>query len=80
MKFHELIHVLQSKHVAIKRHDPVILCERQAGHLAPAVIEAWVVAVVSRGLGFHITNALLGNLAQIQGIVPFFWKALGVQG
>lgn len=48
---HELVHVLQDQHVAVELHDAVVLGQAEGGELAPAVVEARVVAVVARGLG-----------------------------
>lgn len=43
---HELVHVLQGEHVAVELDDTVILSQAEGGQLAPAVVEARIVAVV----------------------------------
>lgn len=43
---HQLVHVLQDEHVAVQLDDTVILGQAEGGKLAPAVVEAGVVAVV----------------------------------
>lgn len=78
---HELVHVLQDQHVAVELDDAVVLGEAEGGELAPAVVEARVVAVVAGGLGGQqVLDLLVRDAAGVQGGEALGREGVGVEG
>lgn len=78
---HELVHVLQDEHVAVELDDAVVLGQAEGGELAPAVVEARVVAVVLGRLGGQqVLDLLVGDAAGVQGGEALGREGVGVEG
>lgn len=78
---HELVHVLQDEHVAVELDDAVVLGQAEGGELAPAVVEARVVAVVPRRLGGQqVLDLLVGDAAGVEGGEALGGEGVGVEG
>lgn len=70
LEIHQLVHVLQDKHVAVQLHYTVILCEPEGRQLGPAVVEAWVRRIVLPLLRQEVFSALLRNPAGVKNSMP----------
>jgi len=79
-QIHQFIHVLPHEHVAIKLHHALILRQAERRQLTPAVVEARVVTVVFVLGGEHVVDAFLGNPADVERMVAFRGKGVGVEG
>lgn len=78
---HELVHVLQDQHVAVELDDAVVLGQAEGGQLAPAVVEARVVAVVTGRLGGQqVLDLLVGDAAGVEGGEALGREGVGVEG
>lgn len=78
---HELVHVLQNEHVAVELDDAVVLGQAEGGQLAPAVVEARVVAVVLGRLGGQqVLDLLVGDPAGVEGGEALGREGVGVEG
>lgn len=78
---HELVHVLQDQHVAVELDHAVVLGQAEGGELAPAVVEARVIAVVARRLGGQqVLDLLVGDAAGVQGGEALGREGVGVEG
>lgn len=78
---HELVHVLQDQHVAVELDDAVVLGQAEGGQLAPAVVEARVVAVVARRLGGQqVLDLLVRDAAGVEGGEALGREGVGVEG
>lgn len=78
---HQLVHVLQHQHVAVELDDAVVLRQAEGRELAPAVVEARVVAVVTGGLcGQQVLDLLVGDAAGLQGGQALCREGVCVEG
>jgi hypothetical protein len=80
LHLHQLIHVLQCEHVAVQLHHALILRQAEGRQLAPAVVEARVVAVVDVDLGEEVGDLLGGDAAAGEGGEAFGREGFGVEG
>ena len=79
LNIHELVHVPQDKHIAVQLHHSLVLGQREWSQLAPAVIKPRVLAEVLLCGGNEIFDVFLGDVANVESLVPFFWEAIRVK-
>lgn len=77
---HQFVHVLEDEHVAVKLDDAFIFDKTERSKLAPAVIEARVVAVVLGQGRQQVGNALGRNAASFKSSMTFGRERVGVEG
>jgi hypothetical protein len=70
---------LQAQHVAVQLNNPFILDQAERCQLAPAVIEARVVAEVLGRFGKQVWNSLLGDAASVESCMAFLGERLGIE-
>ena len=80
LNFHQFIHVSQYQHVTIQLHHPIVLHKRKWCEFAPAIIESRVVGVILVHRRKKVFDVLFGNLANVERLVSFFGKGVGVEG
>jgi hypothetical protein len=80
LQVHQLVHVPQHQHVAVKLHDPVVADQAKRRELAPAVVEAWVVGVVFGQGREQVGDMLLGYSAGVEGGMAIGREGVGVEG
>ena len=80
LQVHELVHVFENEHVAIKLYDAVIFGQGEGCEFAPAIIETSVIAIVFVYRWEKIVDPLLGDLADVEGVVAFCREGVGVEG
>jgi hypothetical protein len=76
---HQLIHVLQSHHIAVELHDSFIFDEAEGCKLAPAIVEARIIGIVFPDFREEIFDALFWDSARFQSGVPLWWEGIGVE-
>lgn len=80
LQIHQLVHVVQHQHVAIQLHDALIFKQGERPQLAPAVVEAGVVAVFLVDGREQVRDVSFGYTACVQRVVAFLGEFAGVQG
>lgn len=80
LEVHELVHVAQDEHVRVELDDALVLGEGKGCQLAPAVVEARVVAVVLALRGQQVLDALRRDAAGLERRQPGLGKRVGVEG
>jgi len=78
--FHQFIHILEYHHVAVQLYNSIILLKREWCQLAPAVIEAGIIAEVFVHGRKKVVDFLLGDPADIKSLMAFWREAVGVEG
>ena len=79
LEIHQLIHVLQDQHVAVKLHHAVILYQAERRQLGPAVVEARVCRVILPLLREQILSPLLGDAAGFEHSMAFRGEGIGAE-
>lgn len=78
-QFHQLVHILQSEHVAIKLYHSVILGQTERCKFRPTIVEARVVAIVDMDFGHQIRDVLGWYATSSERIKTILWKGVGVE-
>jgi hypothetical protein len=76
---HQLVHVLEDEHVTVELDNTLVLDETEWSKLAPAVVEAGVVAVVLGHGRQQVGNALGRNAASLEGGMAFSRESVGIE-
>lgn len=80
LEVHELVHVAQHQHVRVELDDALVLGQREGRQLAPAVVEARVVAVVLALCRQQVLDALRRDAARLERRQPRLGERVGVEG
>jgi len=76
---HQLVHVLEDEHVAVKLDDTLILDQTEGSELAPAIVETRVVAVVLGHGRQEVGNALGRNAASLESSMALGREGIGIE-
>jgi len=76
---HQLVHVLEDEHVTVKLNDTLILSQTEGSKLAPAIVEARVVAVVLGHGRQQVGNTLGRNAASLESGMALGRECVGVE-
>lgn len=78
-KIHQLVHILQDEHVTIQLNNALILHKRERREFTPTIVETWIAAVILVYRWEQILDFFLRDASDIESLVPFLGKRLGVQ-
>lgn len=80
LNIHKFVHIAHYQHVTIQLYHSIIFFQRERSQFAPAVVKSWVVRKILFDGWQEVFDSFLGNSADIERAVSFFWECVGVEG